>query len=102
MKKAFVFEIDTDRLPTWSDQYLAALWHMAQHLPLPHGDKEAGDLVEHIGREMIQRWLRGVPVPVWNVQGRDYYQAQLSGFAHWNGTEWVAGSASQPTMPENL
>ncbi|PLT16305.1 MULTISPECIES: hypothetical protein [Ralstonia] len=102
MKKAFVFEIDTDRLPNVSDEYLAALWHLAQHQPVKHGDHDAGALVEHIGREIVLRWLRGVPVPVWNIQGSDYYVRQLGRFAHWNGCEWVAGAAAQPTVPEIL
>lgn len=102
MKKAFVFEIDTARLPSYNDQYLAALWHIAQHLPVEHGDHDAGTLVEHIGREIVLRWLRGVPVPIWNVQGRDHYHQQLIRFAAWNGSEWTAKTADQPTVPEIL
>lgn len=102
MKKAFVFEIDTNRLQSVSDQYLAALCHIAQHQPVEHGDHDAGVLVEHIGREIVLRWLRGVPVPVWNIQGGDHYLKQLGRFAHWNGSAWVAGAAIQPTVPEVL
>ncbi|CAJ0819201.1 hypothetical protein LMG19087_03687 [Ralstonia wenshanensis] len=102
MKTTITFNIDTDRLQSYSDEYIAALWHIAQVNPAPHADHDAGVLVEHIGREIILRWLRGVPVPVWNVQGRDYYHQQLIRFARWNGADWVADAAVQPTVPEIL
>ena len=100
MKTNVTFNIDTDRLPTYSDEYIAALWHIAQLNPAPHADHDAGVVVEHIGREIVMRWLRGVPVPVWNVQGRDYYHQQLIRFARWNGTEWVQDQSSNPTAQE--
>lgn len=102
MKTAITFNIDTTRLQSCSDEYIAALWHIAQVNPAPHGDHDAGVLVEHIGREIVLRWLRGVPVPVWNLQGRDYYHQQLMRFAHWNGVEWVAGAFNKPTVPDIL
>lgn len=102
MKTAITFNIDTDRLQSYSDEYIAALWHIAQVNPAPHADHDAGVLVEHIGREIILRWLRGVPVPVWNHQGRDYYHRHLTRFARWNGVDWVADAAVQPTVPEIL
>lgn len=93
MKTNVTFNIDTDRLDTYTDEYIAALWHIAQLNPAPHGDHDAGVVVEHIGRENVMRWLRGVPVPVWYFQGRDYYHQQLIRFARWNGMEWVPDTA---------
>lgn len=102
MKTAITFNIDTCSLQSYSDEHIAALWHIAQVNPAPHGDHDAGVLVEHIGREIVLRWLRGVPVPVWNIQGRDYYHQQLTRFARWNGSEWVADAPAHPTVPEIL
>ena len=102
MKTNVTFNIDTDRLPTYSDEYIAALWHIAQLNPAPHADHDAGVLVEHIGREIVMRWLRGVPVPVWNVQGRDYYHQQIIRFARWNGTTWNADPAALASLQESL
>lgn len=102
MKTAITFDIDTTRLQSYSDEYIAALWHIAQVNPAPHGDHDAGVLVEHIGREIVLRWLRGVPVPVWNLQGRDHYHQQLIRFARWDGSKWVAAGPAQPTVPEIL
>lgn len=94
MKTTVTFKIDTSLLPTYNDEYIAALWHIAQLNPAPHADHDAGVLTEHIGREIVMRWLRCVPVPVWNVQGRDYYHHQLIRFARWNGVEWVPDTAA--------
>jgi len=102
MKTAITFNIDTTTLMTLSDEYIAALWYIAQNNPVPHGDHDAGVLVEHIGREIIQRWMRGVPVPVWNIQGSDHYHKSITQFARWNGVAWVASAAGERTVPEIL
>ncbi len=107
MKKTITFEIDTARLSGWTDEYIAALWYLAQFQPGEHGDRAAGEFAELVGREIIQRWMRGVPVPVWNIQGRDYYRQQLARVARWNGNDWeatppAAAHDPQPSVPENL
>ncbi|MGA4279034.1 hypothetical protein ACI2VH_20790 [Ralstonia nicotianae] len=102
MKKTITFEMDTACLPSRTDEYVAALWYVAQCQPAAHGDHDAGEFAELVGREIIQRWMRGVPVPVWNIQGRDYYHQQLTRFARWNGKDWVAASDAQPSVPEIL
>ncbi len=104
MKKTITTDIDTDNLQHLGDEYLAALWFVAQTQINTFEDKDAGHLVDHIGREIIQRWMRGVPVPVWNVQSHHHYWEQLCRFARWNGNDWEAApitgvSDSQPTMP---
>jgi hypothetical protein len=103
-------EIDDAKLRSYSDEFLAASWHAAQWNPAPHGDHAAGEFAEHIGREIIRRWLRSVPPDLWHRQGRDYYWAELTRFARyepgdgpagspeWDAGQWVpraAGSESQ-------
>ncbi|MBY4768522.1 hypothetical protein [Burkholderia ambifaria] len=90
MKKTFAFELDTDRLPTISDEYLAASWYTAQFLPVEHGDRDASEAVRAIGVEIIRRWMRNQPVPMFNVQTEDHLLKQIRRFARWNGAEWVA------------
>jgi hypothetical protein len=77
-KTEITITIDGDDLGGCSDEFLALAWHVAQHNPAPHGDRDAGDLAEHIGREIIRRWLRTVPPSLWGHQGRDYYWSQLT------------------------
>lgn len=55
MKVSIAFEIDTDRLGSYTDVYLAQLWHIAQSNPAPHGDKDASNLVKCVGTEIIRR-----------------------------------------------
>ena len=74
-------EIDETRLASYTDGYLAVCWHAAQHNPAPYGDYFAGQLTEHIGREIICRWLRTVPPELWCHQGRDHTQKELRRFA---------------------
>ncbi len=103
MKKTITFEIDSASLPGWTDEYVAALWYIAQFQPEAHGDRAAGEFAELVGREIIQRWMRGVPVPVWNIQGRHHYHQQLTRFARWNGNDWEAKPAvAEPSVPEIL
>ncbi|KML20246.1 MULTISPECIES: hypothetical protein [Burkholderia] len=93
MKKTFTFEFDTDRLSTFSDDYLAGCWYTAQFLPVEHGDRDAGEVVRAVGVEIIRRWMRSQPIPMFHIQSGDYLLQQIRRFARWNGTEWVAASA---------
>lgn len=70
MKTVISIEIDTDRLETWTDQYLAQLWHVTQANPAPMEDRAAGALTEYVGREIIRRFLANTPPDLWNHQGR--------------------------------
>ena len=86
---AITIEFDDGALTKYSDEHLAMLWHVAQANPAPHGDRAAGDAVEHIGREIIRRWLRTTPPSLWHHQGQSYYWKHLCRFAkHVDGT-WV-------------
>jgi hypothetical protein len=95
------FEINDGNLRSLTDQRLALLWHVAQANPAPHGNKAAGEVVEHIGREIVRRWLAGVEPELWKHQGRSYYWQELGRFAKyvpgsrdamdpaWHDGEWV-------------
>jgi hypothetical protein len=78
---AITIEIDDAKLASYTDEFLAVCWHTAQQNPAGHGDYMAGKLTEHIGREIIRRWLRNVPPELWHHQGRDHYWRELTRFA---------------------
>jgi len=80
-KHAITIEIDDERLASYTDEFLAVCWHAAQHNPAEHGDYMAGELVERIGREIIRRWLKGVPPELWHHQGRHHFSRELRRFA---------------------
>lgn len=68
MKTSITFEVDTDRLPHFNDEHLAALWHVAQANPAPFGDPQAGELAAAIGFEIIARWLKQQPPALYHHQ----------------------------------
>jgi hypothetical protein len=78
---AITIRIDDARLAGYTDEFLAACWHVAQHNPAAYGDHAAGELAERIGREIIRRWLRDVPPELWHHQGRPSAQKWLSALA---------------------
>lgn len=57
MKTIITFEIDTERLQSYTDEYLAAYWHVCQANPAGFGDKAACELAEAIKTEILRRWL---------------------------------------------
>ena len=69
MKLEITIPVDTDRLSHIGDEYLAALWHVAQANPAPIEDRAAGDVAEYIGREIIRRFLANTPPELWAHQG---------------------------------
>ncbi len=91
-RKEITIKIDHTELASYSDEFLAACWHAAQWNPAPHGDHAAGELAEHIGREIIHRWLRSVPPPLWHHQGRGNYRSELSRIARYEPGDGPAGS----------
>ena len=86
-------EIDDNKLPSYSDEFLAAAWHVAQWNPAPFPDKRAGELVERLSREIVRRWLRGVQPEVWKHKGSNHYWENLTRFAKYQPgtTEFDAG-----------
>jgi hypothetical protein len=80
-KHAITIEIDEVKLTGYTDEFLAACWHVAQHNPAPYGDAMACDLTERIAREIIRRWLKGIQPELWHHQGGHHSQKWLSEFA---------------------
>lgn len=89
MKHTITIEIDEDRLHNLTDTALAQCWHVAQANPADDAtDRDAGDLVENIGREIIRRWLGQAGPELWNHQGRSYYWAALQKHGSWPGPKY--------------
>jgi hypothetical protein len=65
MKTTITFEVDTDRLGTFNDEYVAQLWHVSQANPAPFGDASACHFSELVGREIVRRWLMETPPALW-------------------------------------
>jgi hypothetical protein len=84
MKATLAIEIDTGTLDNIADSHLASLWHVAQANPAPHCDRAAGQLAEDIGREIVRRWLRDTPPPLWDKQGNSYYWNELRKHGYWH------------------
>jgi hypothetical protein len=84
---AITIEIDDNKLASYTDEFLAVCWHVAQHNPAEFGDAMAGELVERIGREIIRRWLAGVQPELWHHQGRHHAQKWLREFAKYEPGE---------------
>jgi hypothetical protein len=78
---AITIEIDDNKLASYADEFLAVCWHLAQHNPAEYGDYLAGELAEHIGREIIRRWLRNAPPELWHHQGQEHFRRELARFA---------------------
>lgn len=92
-------EVDDDALGGYSDGHLALCWHVAQANPVDIDDKDAGELAERVGREIIRRWLSTAPVELWHHQGRHYYWNELRKLGKWKGGEFVPNGAA-PAAPE--
>lgn len=74
---SITFQIEADKLPHYTDAYLAQLWHIAQANPAPFGDAQACDLAEQVGREIVRRWLATTPPELWHHQGRHVSQSNI-------------------------
>jgi hypothetical protein len=97
-KHSITIAFDTANLQGYSDEFLAQLWHVAQANPAPITDRDAGEIAENIGREIISRWLKRQPAALWNHQGRHYSGSILSDHGHWPGPthdRWVYGKSEE-------
>jgi hypothetical protein len=74
-------EVDDAKLASYTDEFLAVCWHVAQHNPAKYGDYMAVELVERIGREIIRRWLRNIPPELRHHQGGHHFRRELTRFA---------------------
>lgn len=89
MKHTISIEIDTDNLRHIEDGYLAQCWHVAQANPAESCDRDAGQLAEQIGREIIRRWLERAPVELHRHQGEMYYWNILKDHGKWINDVWT-------------
>jgi hypothetical protein len=79
---SITIEFDPDRLASYTDPYLAMLWHLAQHNPADGFERsQPGDLAMRIGWEIIRRWLKHVPPEMYHHQQSHYTGHQLRKFA---------------------
>jgi hypothetical protein len=78
VKSIIQIEVDTDAIQSVTDSYLATLWNVAQANPSdPFEDRDAGCLVELIGREIIARFLRRTPPELWRHHGGHFDWGKL-------------------------
>jgi hypothetical protein len=78
MKTSITFEVDTDKLPNYTDEYIAILWHVAQGNKAPFGDRDAGEVAAAVSYEIIARWLKQQPAPLYHHQQRDAFSKRLT------------------------
>lgn len=84
MKTSITIEIDINNLSTLTDQRLAQLWHIAQANPADgFASQEPGETAEHIGREIIRRFLKNTEPELWHHQGRHHYWETLRKNGSW-------------------
>ena len=77
--------IDEALLCRVTDEHLAVWWHVTQANPADgFADTDPGDLAEKAGREIIRRWLAGVPPELWHHQGRHHSWHELTRLGTWN------------------
>lgn len=70
MKIIFDTEELTRKLPSLTDEYLCACWHISQANPCDIKEKDAGDFAEQVGREIIRRFILKTGPALWNHQGK--------------------------------
>lgn len=88
MKTSVTFNLDTDNLPNVTDSHLVALWHIAQANPADINDRDAGELAEYVGREIIRRFVAKTAPELWNHQGRHHFWTELTKHCKWVDDVW--------------
>lgn len=89
MKQTITIEIDPDNLRHLDDGHLAMYWHVAQANPADSSDRDAGELAERVGREIIRRWLGNAPVELYRHQGETHYWSILKDHGKWIDGVWT-------------
>lgn len=104
-KVAITIEFDVNKLSTYTDEFLATLWHVAQANPADgFATSEPGEIAQKIGWEIIRRWLRGVDPEMYRHQQQHYCWDQLrklasykpggpAGTPEWSAGQWVPRTA---------
>jgi len=62
---AITFQVNVDNPDSLTDEALALLWRIGQDNPAPSGDPNASTFSDYLGREIIRRWLMGIPPGLW-------------------------------------
>lgn len=83
MKRAVTVEFDLENLTGYADEYLAALWAVAQLDPARMGDWAAGEAARRLGREITRRWLARIGLPMGRHKPADHYWTTLSMLARY-------------------
>ncbi|MBK6716560.1 MAG: hypothetical protein IPG57_16105 [Burkholderiales bacterium] len=103
------FDIDPAGLASVTDSHLAALWHIGQANPAPHGDRQAGELAGAVGSEIVRRWLGTVQPELHAHQPGDHHWKTLLQHGLWAGPggAWVphpacATQAATLTEPQEV
>jgi hypothetical protein len=60
----------SERLSSFTDEYLCSCWHIAQANDADISEPEAGEFAEAVGREIIRRFVQNQGPTLWNHQGR--------------------------------
>lgn len=77
MKASITFEIDTQALSGYTDRCVSQLWHIVQANPAPIESRQAAELAELVGREIIRRFLLATEPELYAHQGHHPYWAEL-------------------------
>lgn len=77
MKIIFDTKELTERLSSFTDEYLCSCWHVAQANDADISEAEAGEFAEAVGREIIRRFIQNQGPTLWNHQGRHAVFAKL-------------------------
>jgi hypothetical protein len=93
------FDINPDCLASVTDSHLAALWHISQANPAPHGDRDAGELARAVSVEIVRRWLAQGQPELYTHQPGDHYWRTLMQHGCWSGPDdtWRPHGAAQAT-----
>ena len=71
------FAVSLDSLGSFSDEYIAQLWHISQANPAPFGDKAACEFADAVGHEIIRRFVTATPPALWAHHGRHTAEKQV-------------------------
>lgn len=82
-------EVQFDRLETFTDEYILLAWCAAQANPAPYDDRDAGEVCDAIGREIIRRWLSKQTPPLHHHQLANYYHSLVLKCGDWRNGEWA-------------
>lgn len=98
MKTEITINIDTANLNNATDEHLVCLWAVAQANPAGFGNRDAGEITEFVGREIIRRFVAETGLPLWNNTATTYFWNELRKVGKWVDGEFVP-HAPQEAQP---